>query len=118
VSPEFIAHYRITSKVGEGGMGDSVSRHRSKLNRDVAIKALPPAFAEDVARVPRFTIGASMLPHLRNGVSACLPLAVSGIVPGAHKRAIEISCSTLLVKPGISTCPTRLYNCAGLYWAV
>jgi serine/threonine protein kinase len=44
--PSQIAHYRITSKFGEGDMG-VVYRAIAKLNRDVAIKVLPPAFCRE-----------------------------------------------------------------------
>jgi serine/threonine protein kinase len=49
--PSQIAHYRITSKL-EGDMG-VVYRATAKLNRDVAIKVLPPAFAENPSRLVR-----------------------------------------------------------------
>src|SRR5580693_991138 len=64
--PESIAHYRITAKLGEGGMGAVYRATDTKLNRDVAIKVLPQAFAQDAARMARFEREAQVLASLNH----------------------------------------------------
>jgi serine/threonine-protein kinase len=59
-----IAHYRIVSKLGEGGMGAVYRATDTKLNRDVAIKVLPDALAADPDRLARFGREARVLASL------------------------------------------------------
>ena len=40
--------YEVTAQIGEGGMGQVYRAHDTKLNRDVALKILPDAFASDL----------------------------------------------------------------------
>src|SRR5579872_7479676 len=64
--PPTIAHYRITAKLGQGGMGEVWRATDTKLNRDVAIKVLPDAFAQDADRMARFTREAQVLAALNH----------------------------------------------------
>jgi len=42
-----LGHYKILAPIGAGGMGEVCRAIDTKLNRDVAIKILPGAFAQD-----------------------------------------------------------------------
>src|SRR5579884_3843896 len=61
-----IAHYRITVKLGEGGMGEVWRATDTKLGRDVAVKILPEEFAQDADRMARFTREAQVLASLNH----------------------------------------------------
>ena len=65
-SQSSIAHYRITSKLGEGGMGAVYRATDTKLNRDVAVKIIPEMFAANPDRLARFTREAMMLASLNH----------------------------------------------------
>ena len=49
-----ISHYEILEKLGAGGMGDVYKARDPRLNRTVAIKALPAGSAGDTDRRRRF----------------------------------------------------------------
>src|SRR5574341_505163 len=61
-----IAHYRVTAKLGAGGMGEVYRATDSKLGRDVALKVLPEAFAQDAQRMQRFQREAQVLASLNH----------------------------------------------------
>ena len=61
-----LRHYRITEKIGAGGMGIVYRATDTKLNRDVAIKVLPDAFAETPQRRARFEREAQLLAALNH----------------------------------------------------
>jgi len=56
-----IGAYEIVAPLGAGGMGEVYRARDTKLNRDVAIKVLPEAFALDSDRVARFKREAHVL---------------------------------------------------------
>jgi len=61
-----IGPYEITGAIGAGGMGEVYRARDTKLNRDVAIKVLPDAFAADPERLARFTREAQTLAALNH----------------------------------------------------
>ena len=61
-----LGHYRITAAIGAGGMGEVYRATDSKLGRDVAIKILPAAVAEDPERLARFQREALSLASLNH----------------------------------------------------
>lgn len=58
--------YRVLSLLGAGGMGEVYRAHDGKLDRDVAIKSLPPEFAQDPARLARLRREARTLASLNH----------------------------------------------------
>ena len=61
-----VAHYRVTSKLGAGGMGEVFRATDSKLNRDVALKLLPSHLSGDKDRMARFHREAQVLASLNH----------------------------------------------------
>jgi len=53
LSGKRLGPYEILSAIGAGGMGEVNQAHDTKLGRDVAIKVLPEAFAQDPERLSR-----------------------------------------------------------------
>ena len=67
MSPGFcIAHYRVGSKLGAGGMGEVWRATDTRLGRDVAIKILPEVFAQDADRMTRLQREAQVLASLNH----------------------------------------------------
>jgi eukaryotic-like serine/threonine-protein kinase len=61
-----VGPYEILSAVGAGGMGEVYRARDTKLDRLVAIKILPEAFAADTERIARFQREAKTLASLNH----------------------------------------------------
>ncbi len=67
-----LSHYRITEKLGQGGMGDVYRAEDANLSRQVAIKVLPDEFAHDAERLALFQREAQVLASLSHPNIAAL----------------------------------------------
>ena len=76
--------YEVTAKIGAGGMGEVYRAHDTTLDRDVAIKVLPDAFATDPERLARFEREAKVLASLNHPNIA----AIYGLEKSDNTRAL------------------------------
>ena len=78
-----LGSYEILAPIGAGGMGEVYRARDTKLNREVAIKVLPAAFANDPDRMARFEREAQVLASLNHpNIAAIYGLEESdGIAP-------------------------------------
>jgi pimeloyl-ACP methyl ester carboxylesterase len=83
--------YRIVALLGSGGMGEVYRAHDSNLDRDVAIKTLPPEFARNPARLARF--------HREARTLASINHSNIGVIYGLEKSA-EADCLVLELVDG------------------
>src|SRR5262245_39533587 len=65
-APRRMGLYEIVALIGAGAMGEVYRARDPKLNRDVALKVLPPLFALDPERVARFKREAQVLAALNH----------------------------------------------------
>lgn len=79
-----VGHYRITAKIGSGGMGEVYRATDSTLHREVAVKVISPEFASDPERMARLEREAQVLASLNHGSIA----AVYGFEKSEGQRAL------------------------------
>ena len=75
----WLNHYQILAHLGTGGMGEVYRALDNKLQREVALKVLPKAFAQDPERVARFRREAQVLAQLNHvNIAAIYSVEQSG----------------------------------------
>ncbi|HEY4580350.1 MAG TPA: protein kinase, partial [Candidatus Acidoferrales bacterium] len=85
-----IGVYEVISLIGAGGMGEVYRAHDTRLNRDVALKVLPEAFARDRERMARFEREAKVLASLNHpNIAAIYGLEESGPIRALVMELVE-----------------------------
>ena len=85
-----IGPYEIVSLLGAGGMGEVYRARDTKLERDVALKILPPAFTADADRAARFEREARLLASLNHPhIGAIYGFENAGDVPALVLELVE-----------------------------
>ena len=101
-----VSHYRITGKLGSGGMGEVYRAEDITLGREVAVKVLPQAFTQDPERLARFEREAKVLASLNHpnvgGIydleeSDGVKALVLELVEGEHHEVVGSAKTSLFV---------------------
>src|SRR5262245_45334988 len=83
-----VGPYEILAAIGAGGLGEVYKARDTTLNRDVALKILPEAFALDAERIARFKREAQVLASLNHpNIGAIYGFEDGG---GAHALVLEL----------------------------
>ena len=103
-----LGSYQVTAKIGEGAMGEVWRATDTRLNRAVALKILPDAFAADPDRLARFQREAQVLASLNHPNIA----AIYGLEETEGTRALVLE---LVEGPTLADCiahrPGSLRSC-------
>lgn len=91
IKPGTMLHqYRLADPVGAGGMGVVYRAHDTKLGREVAVKVLPSAVAQDPDRLARFKREAQVLASLNHpNIAAIYGLEDAGDVQFLVMELVE-----------------------------
>ena len=84
-----LGHYEIVSALGAGGMGEVYRARDDRIGRDVAVKVLPAAFAENEDRLRRFEQEARAAGRLNH------PNVLTVHDVGSHTGAPYVVCELL-----------------------
>jgi Tol biopolymer transport system component len=82
--------YEVLSAIGAGGMGEVYRSRDTTLNREVALKILPTAFALDPDRLARFKREAQVLASLNHpNIAAIYGFEESRLSGGANQESVQ-----------------------------
>lgn len=96
LSGRIIGQYHITEEIGRGGMATIYRAHQPSMNREMAIKVLPPQFTQDPTFMARFEreiqLAADLqhpriLPVFDFGAFEDMPFFVMAYMPGGTMRS-------------------------------
>src|SRR6185369_13396701 len=103
---------RVQSLLGAGGMGEVYRARDTKLNRDVALKVLPAAFARDADRLARFRREAQSVAALNHpNIVTIFSIEEHDDVPFMTMELIE-GCTLDQLSPGSGLSPGRFFDIA------
>jgi serine/threonine-protein kinase len=104
--------YDIISALGAGGMGEVYRARDTKLKRDVALKVLPPAFAQNPERLARFQREAELLATLNHpNVAGIFSIEEAGGVPFMTMELVE-GCTLEQMTPRCAVSIAQLFDIA------
>ena len=101
--------YEILSALGAGGMGEVYRARDTTLNRDVALKVLPPEFTLNTDRVARFEREARLLASLNHPhIGSIYGVELSGTTPALVLELVEGDSLDARVRRGPLALPEAL----------
>jgi serine/threonine-protein kinase len=95
-----LGSYEVTGTLGAGGMGEVYRARDGRLNRDVALKVLPDAFASDPERLARFEREAQLLASLNHPHIAGIYGLEEGPLRGPSETGLSVRALVLELVEG------------------